>query len=195
MPSGARNSRTPFALPVAREGWATQRSATFRPSASVEVACKTLPVASALDSPLRSESAPPARSRSFQIERRSARAPARSARWPDGLPGVSDLRAAVQSPSKPRRVKRIAARFRSRDAVIGSARLTDAGNPVNEMRFPAAREDHGNASSRCRDPRRTRPVIQPAFARGARRANGVRPIRTAASSGALCLRTTVAAND
>ena len=63
-----------------------------------------------------------------------------------GLPAVTDLRDADAVRLKPRRVRRIARaipRYPSRNRNRASQR--EAHNLANEMRFPASREDDGNA--------------------------------------------------
>ncbi len=77
---------------------------------------------------------PPARSRSLRIEQRPARAPARSARSPPGLPGVTDLRDADS------------AAIETASSATDGTRDSGAGRDINRNR----------ASQRCTAIRQTR---------------------------------------
>jgi hypothetical protein len=139
MSAGARNGRTPFGPSVAREGWATQRSACIRPSASIEVACETRIVASAPIPRSGSESAP-LRPLSLLPDRTASGPRAGIARRLAGLPGVNDLRnadsGAIETASKKTDCTRDSALM---NAEIGIVRLRNGAQSGEETWFPAFR--------------------------------------------------------
>jgi len=122
--ASALYGRTPFDLQSLREGWANRRSALARsarpPILPAQKSDRRLrprfpgrPIDIGSSSPRCASSG----SNGVRPARRRAR----------GLPGVADLRARTQVPSKPRRVRRIARAIPPRAVTpIGIARLSEA---------------------------------------------------------------------